>query len=117
MRLKSVYLKIVEKGLFFLCFFLVSNANFAQEQSDLLFSIPDWKGGWCYQMTVRGSFNGTLSWPVKRLVDTGYSAYSSLAVGKDGTIFLLYEGGKNKLYDEINLAVFNLKWLMEGKTY
>ncbi len=83
----------------------------------LLFSIPDWKGGWRYQMTVWASFNGTATWPVKRLIDASDSAYSSLAVGKDGTIFLLYEGGNKELYDEINLAVFNLKWLMEGETY
>lgn len=83
----------------------------------LLFSIPDWKGGWRYQMTVWASFNGTSSWPVKRLVNVGPSAYSSLAVGKDGTIFLLYEGGEKELYDEINVAVFNMKWLLEGENY
>ena len=83
----------------------------------LLFSIPDWKGGWRYQMSVWASFNGTATWPVKRLVDQGPAAYSSLAAGKDGTIYLLYEGGEKKLYDEINVAVFNLKWLMEGELY
>lgn len=83
----------------------------------LLFSIPDWKGGWRYQMTVWASFNGTATWPVKRLIDQGHSAYSSLASDKDGIIYLLYEGGDKKLYDEINIAVFNLKWLLEGKSY
>jgi hypothetical protein len=83
----------------------------------LLFSIPDWKGGWRYQMTVWASFNGTATWPVKRLIDQGHSAYSSLAAGKDGMIYLLYEGGNEKLYDEINVAVFNLKWLLEGEIY
>lgn len=83
----------------------------------LLYSMPDWKGGWRYQMSVWASFNGTSTWPVKRLVDAGFSAYSSLAAGADGTIFLLYEGGDKKLYDEINLAVFNLKWLLEGDTF
>jgi sialidase-1 len=83
----------------------------------LLYSMPDWKGGWRYQMTVWASFNGTSTWPVKRLVDAGFSAYSSLAVGADGTIYLLYEGGEKSLYDEINVAVFNLKWLLEGDTF
>lgn len=83
----------------------------------LLYSMPDWKGGWRYQMSVWASFNGTSTWPAKRLIDAGFSAYSSLAAGKDGTIYLLYEGGDKKLYDEINVAVFNLKWLLEGETF
>lgn len=83
----------------------------------LLYSSPDWKGGWRYQMSVWASFNGTSTWPVKRLIDQGHSAYSSLAAGKDGTIYLLYEGGDKKLYDEVNIAVFNLKWLLEGEIY
>ena len=68
-------------------------------------------------MTVWASFNGTATWPVRRLIDPGYSAYSSLAAGKDGTLYLLYEGGDKKLYDEVNIAVFNLKWLLEGNNY
>jgi sialidase-1 len=83
----------------------------------LLYSMPDWKGGWRYQMTVWASFSGTSTWPIKRLIDADFSAYSSLAVGEDGTIFLLYEGGEEKLYDEINVAVFNLPWLLEGENF
>ena len=83
----------------------------------LLYSCPDWKGGWRFQTTVWASFNGTATWPIKRLIDQGHGAYSSLAAGKDGTIYLLYEGGDKKLYDEINVAVFNLKWLLEGEEY
>ncbi len=83
----------------------------------LLYSSPDWKGGWRFQMTVWASFNGAATWPIKRLIDQGFSAYSSLAVDKDGTIYLLYEGGENQLYDETNIAVLNLKWLLGGKEY
>lgn len=83
----------------------------------LLYSSPDWKGGWRFQMTVWASFNGTATWPIKRLVDQSFSAYSSMTVDKDGTIYLLYEGGENKLYDETSIAVFNLKWLLEGEKY
>ncbi len=85
------------------------------ENDVLLFSTPDWKGGWRYQMTVWASFNGSATWPVKRLVDPGLSAYSSMAVDKDGTIYLLYEGGVNTLYDETSVAVFNLNWLLENQ--
>ena len=83
----------------------------------LLFSTPDWKGGYRYQMTVWVSFNGGFTWPVKRLIDPGLSAYSSLAADKSGNIYLLYEGGVNKLYDETSVAVFNLKWLMAGDDF
>jgi sialidase-1 len=83
------------------------------EHDILLFSTPDWAGGWRYQMTVWASFNGSATWPIKRLIDGGFSAYSSLAVDKDGMIYLLYEGGENTLYDETSVAVFNLKWLLE----
>jgi hypothetical protein len=83
----------------------------------LVYSSPDWTGGWRYQMTVWASFNGSATWPVKRLIDANLSAYSSLAVDKDGTIYLLYEGGENQLYDETSVAVFNLKWLLEGEEY
>ena len=83
----------------------------------LLYSSPDWKGGWRYQMTVWVSFNGAATWPVRRLVDASFSAYSSLAVDKDGMIYLLYEGGEEKLYDETSVAVFNLKWLLGGEAY
>ena len=83
----------------------------------LLFSTPDWKGGWRYQMTVWASFNGTATWPIKRLIDHSFSAYSSMAVDKDGIVYLLYEGGENQLYDETSVAAFNLKWLLEGKEH
>ena len=89
----------------------------ADARDILLYSMPDWKGGWRYQMTVWASFNGASTWPVKRLIDAGFSAYSSLAADKDGNIYLLYEGGDKKLYDEINVAVFNLQWLSDGEIY
>lgn len=83
----------------------------------LVYSSPDWTGGWRYQMTVWASFNGSATWPVKRMIDANFSAYSSLTVDKGGTIYLLYEGGENKLYDEVSVATFNLNWLLEGEMY
>ncbi len=79
----------------------------------LFYSAPDWKGGWRYQMTVWVSFNGASTWSVKKLIDPGFSAYSSMAVDQDGMIYLLYEGGEDKLYDETSVAVFNLQWILE----
>ncbi|MDX1285050.1 MAG: sialidase family protein [Draconibacterium sp.] len=64
---------------------------------------------------VWASFDGGKTWPVKRVVDKGSFAYSSMTVGRKGTpsesfIYLLYEsdGGAK-------IARFNLDWILEGK--
>ena len=79
----------------------------------LLFSAPDSKGGPRVRMTVWASFDHGETWPVKRLVYDGPSAYSSLAAAPDGTVYLLFERGKNKLYESVAVARFNLTWLMQ----
>ncbi len=63
---------------------------------------------------VWASVDGGKTWPVKRLVDEGRFAYSSLSAGRPGTpsegwIYLLYEGGPGA-----QIARFNLAWLVEG---
>ena len=59
-------------------------------------------------MTVWLSEDDGRTWPVRRLVDPGPSAYSDLAALPDGRIALLYElGGKNG----IDLAPLSLGWL------
>ncbi len=83
----------------------------------LLFSTPDNPGGHRLRMTVWASFDRGDTWPVKRLINEGHSAYSSLAVSADGTIYLLFEGGKKKLYDTTVVAKFNLVWLTEGRDW
>jgi len=77
----------------------------------LLFSAPDDPGGTRVRMTVWASFDRGETWPVKRLVYEGPSAYSSLAAGPDSTIYLLFERGQKKLYESIAVARFNLAWL------
>lgn len=73
------------------------------------------------QGRVRGSiwasFDGGQSWPVKRLVDEGPFAYSSLAAGRPGTpsegyIYMLYESRSGA-----NIARFNLSWVTEGRDW
>ena len=80
----------------------------------LLFSTPDNPGGSRIGMTVWASFDGGETWPVKRLVYEGLSAYSSLGAGSDGVVYLLFERGKEKLYESIAVARFNLAWLTAG---
>jgi hypothetical protein len=65
-------------------------------------------------MTVRASFDDGRSWPVRRLVEPGPSAYSCLAVLPDGTVGLLYEAGVKSPYEGITLARFSVDWLTHG---
>ena len=67
--------------------------------------------------TVWASFDGGKTWPIKRLVEPGSFAYSSMAAGRkgtpsDGMIYLLYEsdGGAK-------IARFNLTWLTKGRNW
>lgn len=71
-------------------------------------------------ITVWASFDGGETWPVKRLVYEGPSAYSSLAVGRDdtpteGLIYLQFEGGPGGMYSALQVARFNLAWILDGE--
>jgi sialidase-1 len=76
------------------------------------------------RLTVRLSYDEGKTWPVARLVNEGFSEYSSLAVLRDGTIGLLYTRGHGKpttpdqwyppVNSEIVFAHFNLEWLTHG---
>jgi len=72
------------------------------------------------KVTVWASFDGGKTWPVKRLVFDGPSAYSNLAAGRAGTpsegkIYLLFEGGPAGHYSAIQVVAFNLSWLLNGR--
>ena len=82
-------------------------------QDVLLFSTPDDPGGSRVRMTVWASLDGAQTWPVKRLVYAGLSAYSSLAADGRGNIYLLFERGESVLYERIAVARFSLAWLTD----
>lgn len=72
------------------------------------------------QRTVWASFDGGRTWPVKRLVHDGPGAYSTLAVGRAGTpsqgkIYLLFEGGPKSWDEAVQVAAFNLSWVLNGR--
>lgn len=86
----------------------------------LLFSTPDNPGSTRVRMTVWASFDVARTWPVKRLVYAGPSAYSSLAADKRGNIYLLFERGRSANvksdidHYKLMLAKFNLEWALSG---
>ena len=82
----------------------------------LVFSNIDTPNATRERATVWASFDGGATWPVKRLVYDGPSAYSSLTAGRPGTasegwIYLHFEGGPA---GGSQVARFNLSWLIEG---
>lgn len=56
------------------------------------------------QMTLRASLDDGRTWEASRLLHSGPSAYSDLAVLPDGDVGCLYEAGVSQLYETIVLA-------------
>lgn len=86
----------------------------------LIFSNADTAGGERKAMTVWASFDGARTWPVKRLVYAPHGAYSSLVAGRpdtvsQGGIYLLFEGGADGRYSAMQVARFNLSWILAGE--
>ena len=85
-----------------------------KDQDILLYSNCDSPDGRNHG-TVWVSFDGGQTWPLKRLVEEGAFAYSSITAGRPDTpsagwIFLMYESGGAKV------ARFNLRWLLAGES-
>ena len=86
----------------------------------LIFSNTDTGGGDREKVTVWASFDGAKTWPVKRLVYASPSAYSSLVAGRpdtpsEGLIYMLFEGGPDGMYSAMQVARFNLSWILGGE--
>jgi sialidase-1 len=71
------------------------------------------------RLTVRASFDDGTHWPIAKLIDAGASAYSDLAVTRDGTILCFYESGtvngKEGNVAHLTLARFSFSWLENHK--
>jgi len=88
-----------------------------EDRDILIYSNADTPEHRRVRMTVWASFDGGRTWPIKRLVYEGPSAYSSLDAGRPGTpsegwIYLQFEGGPK---GGSTLARFNLAWLLQGE--
>jgi sialidase-1 len=70
-------------------------------------------------LTVQLSYDEARTWPVKKVLELGWSGYSDLAVGPNGRIHCLYErGGQGDNHFRtaaLTLASFDLVWLTNGK--
>ncbi len=86
----------------------------------LVYSNSDTAGGTREKLTVWASFDGGETWPIKRLVHAGPSAYSSMVAGRpdtpsEGRVYLLFEGVESHHYAGMQVARFNLSWLLGGE--
>ena len=71
-------------------------------------------------VSVKLSYDESVTWPVTKAIEPGFSGYSDLAVANDGTILLFYERGSTDGKDIyrtglLTVARFNLEWLTDGK--
>ncbi len=62
-------------------------------------------------LTVRLSPDDGSSWTNAKTLHEGPSAYSDLAVTRNGTVLCLFEGGQKSPYERLRLARFRLDWL------
>jgi hypothetical protein len=74
-----------------------------ESQSIIFFSNPASNKG-RVNMTLRASFDEGRTWPAKKVLHTGPSAYSDLAVLRNGEIACLYEAGEAHPYQSIVFA-------------
>lgn len=68
-------------------------------------------------VSVKLSYDEAATWPVSKAVEPGWSAYSDIAVAKDGAILCFYGRGAKPGFagDCLTLARFNLEWLTDGR--
>ena len=65
------------------------------------------------QMSVVMSTDDGATWPVSKVIHEGPASYSDLAVTKEKTIVLIYEGGQKTWNEHIAVARFNRSWVVQ----
>lgn len=65
-------------------------------------------------LTAKVSYDEGQTWPISKLIHAGPSGYSDVAIGKDGTIYCLFETNSGKDWNyNIVLKIFKPDWLNE----
>jgi len=93
---------------------------FVNPDSSALGASPNDPRGWRREnLTLRLSYDEGQTWPIARVIDPDIAGYADLAVGPDGAIYCLYEGGGigGNMYHctHVTLARLNLEWLSAGR--
>ena len=88
---------------------MASILRYSFDESIILFSNPD--SAKRNNGTIRASFDEGKTWPVKRVLEPGLFAYSSLTRLPDGMVGCLYETGAKVACERIVFARFPLTWL------
>jgi hypothetical protein len=81
------------------------------DKNRLLHTIPF--AGNRTNVSVLMSTDEGASWPVRKTIFSGASAYSSITVLPDGTMGIYYENGENSTY-QMYFVRFSLNWLSNG---
>jgi sialidase-1 len=85
------------------------------DSEDLKAQNPKRAGRLRQNLTLRMSSDGAKTWPVSRVIDAGVAGYSDVAIGRDKSIYVLYEEGAihNSETDNARevLVHFRLNWL------
>lgn len=89
------------------------------ERDLLIYSSPDTAGHERVNLSVWLSLDGGQTWPLKRSIFSGPSAYSSVIAGRPGTasaawVYVAYEGGLQQMYEGVRVQRFTLAWLLAG---
>ena len=72
-------------------------------------------------LTIRLSYDEGRTWPLRRVLEPGFSAYSDIAVAPDGSLFCFFErgsvdgSGAGNSTSRLTLAHFNLEWISDGR--
>ncbi len=85
-------------------------------QNILLFSNPA-SGDKRINMTLRASYDEGHTWPASVILHSGPSAYSDLAVLKNGNVAILYEAGIESPYETIVFAQVTYKSIKRKDIY
>ncbi|HUR47737.1 MAG TPA: sialidase family protein, partial [Candidatus Saccharimonadales bacterium] len=106
------------------CMGSITRLSVEPRKSRILFSNPDnlskssseekSVSGARKNLSIKLSYDEAKTWPVNKVLEPGFSAYSDLAVLPHGTILCLFERGAGRV-DFLTLARFNLEWLTDGK--